>query len=111
MKISSLNFKNNLRENAVLSLIHGKEMILKNEVKDFLTKDFAVQGFDETIIFDTNELDGLPVDVHRLYCEYNLPSDICFLTLSSNISHTSSETLIPFFSIEPKAFVISVWYS
>ena len=59
MKISSLNFKNNLRENAVLSLIHGKEMILKNEVKDFLTKDFAGQGYDETIIFEANESDGL----------------------------------------------------
>ena len=59
MKISSLNFKNNLRENAVLSLIHGKEMILKNEVKDFLTKEFADQGFDETIIFEANESDGL----------------------------------------------------
>ena len=57
--ISSLDFKTNLRGSAVISLIHGKEMILKNEVKDFLTKDFAVQGFDETIIFDTNELDGL----------------------------------------------------
>ena len=59
MKISSLNFKNNLRENAVLSVIHGKEMILKNEVKDFLTKEFADQGFDETIIFEANESDGL----------------------------------------------------
>ena len=57
--ISSLDFKTNLSGSAVISLIHGKEMILKNEVKDFLTKDFAVQGFDETIIFDTNELDGL----------------------------------------------------
>ena len=57
--ISSLDFKTNLRGSAVISLIHGKEMILKNEVKDFLAKDFAVQGFDETIIFDTNELDGL----------------------------------------------------
>ena len=57
--ISSLDFKTNLRGSAVISLIHGKEMILKNEVKDFLTKDFAAQGFDETIIFDTNELDGL----------------------------------------------------
>tara|TARA_B100000482_G_scaffold127475_1_gene92505 strand:- start:488 stop:1468 length:981 start_codon:yes stop_codon:yes gene_type:complete len=59
MKISSLNFKNNLRGSAVLSLIHGKEMILKNEVKDFLTKDFADQGYDETIIFEANESDGL----------------------------------------------------
>ena len=59
MKISSLNFKNNLRGNAVLSLVHGKEMILKNEVKDFLTKDLADQGFDETIIFEANESDGL----------------------------------------------------
>ena len=59
MKISSLNFKNNLRGSAVLSLIHGKEMILKNEVKDFLTKDFANQGYDETIIFEANESDGL----------------------------------------------------
>ena len=59
MKISSLNFKNNLRGNAVLSLIHGKEMILKNEVKDFLTKEFADQGFDETIIFEANESDSL----------------------------------------------------
>jgi len=59
MKINSLNFKNNLRENAVLSLIHGKEMILKNEVKDFLTKEFADKGFDETIIFEANESDGL----------------------------------------------------
>ena len=59
MKISSLNFKNNLIGKAVLSLIHGKEMILKNEVKDFLTKDLANQGFDETIIFEANESDGL----------------------------------------------------
>ena len=59
MKISSLNFKNNLRGSAVLSLIHGKEMILKNEVKDFLTKDFANQGYGETIIFEANESDGL----------------------------------------------------
>jgi DNA polymerase III delta subunit len=59
MKISSLNFKNHLRGSAVLSLIHGKEMILKNEVKDFLTKDFADQGYDETIIFEANESDGL----------------------------------------------------
>ena len=59
MKISSLNFKNNLRGSAVLSLIHGKEMILKNEVKDFLTKDFADQGYGETIIFEANESDGL----------------------------------------------------
>ena len=59
MKISSLNFKNNLRGSAVLSLIHGKEMILKNEVKDFLTKDFANQGYGETIIFEANESDDL----------------------------------------------------
>ena len=59
MKISSLNFKNHLRGSAVLSLIHGKEMILKNEVKDFLTKDFADQGYDETIIFEATESDGL----------------------------------------------------
>ena len=59
MKISSLNFKNNLIGKAVLSLIHGKEMILKNEVKDFLTKDLANKGFDETIIFEANESDGL----------------------------------------------------
>tara|TARA_B100000965_G_scaffold266662_1_gene225329 strand:+ start:492 stop:1472 length:981 start_codon:yes stop_codon:yes gene_type:complete len=59
MKISSLNFRNNLRGSAVLSLIHGKEMILKNEVKDFLTKEFAGQGFDETIIFEANESDDL----------------------------------------------------
>jgi len=59
MKISSLNFKNNLRVKAVISLIHGKEMILKNEVKDFLTKDFANHGFDETIVFEANESDGL----------------------------------------------------
>ena len=43
----------------MLSLIHGKEMILKNEVKDFLTKDFANQGYGETIIFEANESDGL----------------------------------------------------
>ena len=49
---------------------------------------------------EPNELDGLPVDVHRLYFVYSFPSDICFLTLSSNISHTSSDTHIPFFSIE-----------
>ena len=59
MKISSLDFKNNLRGSAVLSLVHGKEMILKNEVKDFLTKDFADQGYDETIIFEATESDGL----------------------------------------------------
>ena len=35
-----------------------------------------------------NELLGRPVVVHRLYCEYNFPSDICFFTLTSNISHT-----------------------
>ena len=43
----------------MLSLIYGKEMILKNEVKDFLTKDFANQGYGETIIFEANESDGL----------------------------------------------------
>ena len=43
----------------MLSLIHGKEMILKNEVKDFLTKDFDNQGYGETIIFEANESDGL----------------------------------------------------
>ena len=43
----------------MLSLIYGKEMILKNEVKDFLTKDLAGQGFDEIIIFEANESDGL----------------------------------------------------
>ncbi len=43
----------------MISLIHGKEMILKNEVKDFLTKDFANQGFDETIVFEANESDDL----------------------------------------------------
>ena len=43
----------------MLSLIHGKEMILKNEVKDFLAKDFANQGYGETIIFEANESDGL----------------------------------------------------
>ena len=59
MKISSLNFKKNLRGSAVLSLIHGKEMILKNEVKDILTKEFVDQGFDETIIFEANESDAL----------------------------------------------------
>ena len=59
MKINSLNFKNNLRGNAVLSLIHGKEMILKNEVKDFLIKEFADQGFNETIIFEANESNNL----------------------------------------------------
>ena len=59
MKINSLNFKNNLRGNAVLSLIHGKEMILKNEVKDFLTKEFTNQGFNETIIFEANESNNL----------------------------------------------------
>ena len=59
MKISSLNYKNNLRESAVLSFIHGKEMILKNEVKDFLTRGLVGQGFDETIIFEANESDSL----------------------------------------------------
>ena len=43
----------------MLSLIHGKEMILKNEVKDFLAKDFANQGYGETIIFEANESDDL----------------------------------------------------
>ena len=43
----------------MLSLIHGKEIILKNEVKDFLTKGFANQGYGETIIFEANESDGL----------------------------------------------------
>ena len=59
MKISSLNYKNNLRESAVLSFIHGKEMILKNEVKDFLTRGLVGQGFYETIIFEANESDSL----------------------------------------------------
>ena len=59
MKISSLNFKSNLIDKAVLSLIHGKEMILKNEVKDFLTKELAGQGFDETVIFEANDSDSL----------------------------------------------------
>ena len=59
MKISSLNFKNNLRGSAVLSFIHGKEMILKNEVKDFLSKEFVSEGFDETVVFEANETDSL----------------------------------------------------
>ena len=59
MKISSLNFKNNLRGSAVLSFIHGKEMILKNEVKDFLSKEFVSEGFDETVVFEANESDSL----------------------------------------------------
>ena len=59
MKISSLNFKSNLIDKAVLSLVHGKEMILKNEVKDFLTKELAGQGFDETVIFEANDSDSL----------------------------------------------------
>tara|TARA_Y100000766_G_scaffold264812_1_gene257909 strand:+ start:1004 stop:1984 length:981 start_codon:yes stop_codon:yes gene_type:complete len=59
MKISSLNFKSNLIDKAVLSLVHGKEMILKNEVKDFLTKELAGQGFDETVIFEASDSDSL----------------------------------------------------
>ena len=59
MKITSLNFKNNLRGSAVLSFIHGKEMILKNEVKDFLSKEFVSEGFDETVVFEANESDSL----------------------------------------------------
>ena len=59
MKISSLNFKNNLRGSAVLSFIYGKEMILKNEVKDFLSKEFVSEGFDETVVFEANETDSL----------------------------------------------------
>ena len=59
MKINSLNFKNNFRESAVLSLILGKEITLKNEVKDFLTKEFTDQGYDETIIFEASESDSL----------------------------------------------------
>ena len=59
MKINSLNFKNNLRGSAVLSFIHGKEMILKNEVKDFLSKEFVSEGFDETVVFEANETDSL----------------------------------------------------
>ena len=59
MKINSLNFRNNFRGNAVLSLVHGKEMVLKNEVKDFLSREFAGEGFDETVIFEANDTDGL----------------------------------------------------
>jgi len=59
MKISSLNFKNNLKGSAVLSFILGKEMILKNEVKDFLSKEFVSEGFDETVVFEANESDSL----------------------------------------------------
>tara|TARA_S200000501_G_C20760168_1_gene715743 strand:- start:30 stop:1010 length:981 start_codon:yes stop_codon:yes gene_type:complete len=59
MKISSLNFKNNLKGSAVLSFILGKEMILKNEVKDFLSKKFVSEGFDETVVFEANESDSL----------------------------------------------------
>ena len=83
MKISSLNFKNNLRENAVLSLIHGKEMILKNEVKDFLTKEFADQGFDETIIFEANESDGLLSAIQN-----NLGGDLFGSQLIIKVVHT-----------------------
>ena len=83
MKISSLNFKNNLRENAVLSLIHGKEMILKNEVKDFLTKEFADQGFDETIIFEANESDGLLSAIQN-----NLGADLFGSQLIIKIVHS-----------------------
>ena len=43
----------------MLSLIHGKEMILKNDIKDFLTKEFTDQGYDETIIFEASESDSL----------------------------------------------------
>jgi len=43
----------------VLSFIHGKEMILKNEVKDFLSKEFVSEGFDETVVFEANESDSL----------------------------------------------------
>ena len=58
MKINSLNFMNNFRGNAVLSLVHGKEMVLKNEVKDFLSREFAGEGFHETVIFEANDSDG-----------------------------------------------------
>ena len=83
MKISSLNFKNNLRGNAVLSLIHGKEMILKNEVKDFLIKEFADQGFDETIIFEANESDGLLSAIQN-----NLGGDLFGSQLIIKVVHT-----------------------
>lgn len=43
----------------MLSFIHGKEMILKNEVKDFLSKEFVSEGFDETVVFEANESDSL----------------------------------------------------
>ena len=43
----------------MLSFIHGKEMILKNEVKDFLSKEFVSEGFDETVVFEANETDSL----------------------------------------------------
>lgn len=59
MKINSFNFKSNIQKNAVLSLVHGKEVILKNEIKDFLAQEFANQGFDETIIYESNDSDGL----------------------------------------------------
>jgi DNA polymerase III delta subunit len=34
-------------------------MILKNEVKDFLSKEFVSEGFDETVVFEANESDSL----------------------------------------------------
>ena len=77
MKISSLNFKNNLRGSAVLSLIHGKEMILKNEVKDFLTKEFANQGFDETIIFDSLSQEELSKRIVKPLYYFTIAICIC----------------------------------
>ena len=59
MKINSFNFRDNLKERTVLSLVHGKEIILRNEVKDTLIKEYAEKGFDETIIFEANESDNL----------------------------------------------------
>ena len=67
---------------------------------------FLFSGVRAAKLTVPNELLGRPVVVSRLYCEYNLPSDICFFTLTSNISHTSSDTLIPFFSIEVNALII-----
>ena len=67
----------------MLSLIHGKEMILKNEVKDFLIKEFADQGFDETIIFEANESDGLLSAIQN-----NLGGDLFGSQLIIKVVHT-----------------------
>ena len=83
MKINSLNFRKNFKGNSVLSLVYGKEMVLKNEVKDFLSREFAGKGFDETLIFEANDSDGLETAIQN-----NLGGDLFGSQLVIKVIHS-----------------------